>query len=223
MSRTKQVWQKVAKMNMDAGFTLGPINTESVLKDPKHLLFTLSRYKFAAKMLWKARHVIEVGCGEGLGTLMFLSETSAKITAIDFDERQILCAERSIVPIAGGRISFLCRDLVSEPYAGPRGDGLVCLDVIEHVHSREEQRFLTHVAGTLKKGAVAILGTPNKDASKYASPRSRVGHINLFDANRFRKTLGKNFSQVFIFSMNDEMVHTGYARMAHYLMALCIK
>jgi 2-polyprenyl-3-methyl-5-hydroxy-6-metoxy-1,4-benzoquinol methylase len=210
-------------MNMDADFTLGPINTESVLKDPKHLLFTLSRYKFAAKMLWKAEHVIEVGCGEGLGTLMFLSETSAKITAIDFDERQIACAQKNIVPKAGDRIAFLCRDLVSSPYVGPKGDGLVCLDVIEHIHPREEQRFLDHVAGTLKKGSVAVFGTPNKDASKYASTRSRVGHINLFDVERLRKTLGKNFSQVFVFSMNDEMVHTGYAQMAHYLMALCIK
>jgi 2-polyprenyl-3-methyl-5-hydroxy-6-metoxy-1,4-benzoquinol methylase len=154
---------------------------------------------------------------------MFLSETSAAVTAIDFDERQIACAQKNIVPKAGGRISFVCCDLVSSAYVGPKGDGLVCLDVIEHIHPKEEQRFYDHVAGAMRKGAVAVFGTPNKDASKYASPRSRVGHINLFDADRLRKTLGKNFSQVFIFSMNDEMVHTGYARMAHYLMALCIK
>ena len=28
------------------------------------------------------------------------------------------------------------------------------------------------------------------------------------------------FHNVFIFSMNDEVVHTGYAPMAHYLLAL---
>jgi hypothetical protein len=30
------------------------------------------------------------------------------------------------------------------------------------------------------------------------------------------------FHNVFIFSMNDEVVHTGYYKMAHYLLALCV-
>jgi hypothetical protein len=29
------------------------------------------------------------------------------------------------------------------------------------------------------------------------------------------------FHNVFMFSMNDEVVHTGYHKMAHYLFALC--
>ena len=31
----------------------------------------------------------------------------------------------------------------------------------------------------------------------------------------------KHFENVFLFSMNDEMVHTGYSKMAHYLVAVC--
>ena len=30
-----------------------------------------------------------------------------------------------------------------------------------------------------------------------------------------------HFRNVFIFSMNDEVVHTGFYPMAHYLFALC--
>src|SRR5262249_47894355 len=33
--------------------------------------------------------------------------------------------------------------------------------------------------------------------------------------------LEKYFAHVFIFSMNDEVVHTGFSPMAHYLFALC--
>jgi hypothetical protein len=29
------------------------------------------------------------------------------------------------------------------------------------------------------------------------------------------------FHAVFLFSMNDEVVHTGFAPMAHYLIAVC--
>ena len=75
----------------------------------------------------------------------------------------------------------------------------------------------------IEKGGIAVWGTPNKDAQKHASARSKVGHINLFDANRFQKTLDGYFSQTFLFSMNDEVVHTGFNRMAHYLIAVCIK
>jgi len=29
------------------------------------------------------------------------------------------------------------------------------------------------------------------------------------------------FNNVFLFSMNDEVVHTGFNKMAHYLIAIC--
>ncbi len=33
--------------------------------------------------------------------------------------------------------------------------------------------------------------------------------------------MSEYFHNVFMFSMNDEVVHTGYHRMAHYVIALC--
>jgi len=33
--------------------------------------------------------------------------------------------------------------------------------------------------------------------------------------------LGAYFANVFIFSMNDEVVHTGFGKMSHYNIALC--
>ena len=36
-----------------------------------------------------------------------------------------------------------------------------------------------------------------------------------------KSLLSKYFHNVFIFSMNDEVVHTGFYPMAHYLFALC--
>jgi len=50
---------------------------------------------------------------------------------------------------------------------------------------------------------------------------SLAGHINLKSAATLRESLARRFTNVFIFSMNDEVVHTGFTPMAHYLFALC--
>ena len=36
-----------------------------------------------------------------------------------------------------------------------------------------------------------------------------------------KATLARHYHNVFLFSMNDEVIHTGYAKMAHYLFAVC--
>ena len=80
--------------------------------------------------------------------------------------------------------------------------------------------FLNSILRNLKKDGFCIIGTPNITASKYACKASKIGHINLFDAERLKKLLLKKFNNVFIFGMNDEVVHTGYYPMCHYLFAL---
>lgn len=223
VTQTKAVWEQVRHAEVLPTFTLGPVNTESVLHDLKHLEFTLARYKFATKMLPRCTHILEVGCGEGLGTLMFLADTPARVTGIDFDASQIEHASRHVLPHGRDRLTFLCQDLVSMPYTGARADGLVSLDVIEHIDPSEESRFLQHCVDPLEPRGIAVIGTPNKYAHPYASARSQRGHINLFDPERLVSTLETHFSRVFLFSMNDEVVHTGYSKLAHYLMALCVK
>ena len=223
MTRTKETWERISEMNIPHNFALGPINAESLLKDPKHLAFTLSRYKFAAKMMRKCKHIIEIGCGEGIGALMFLADTSAIVTAIDFDQTQIKYANEHVLPHARNRLTFICQDMISTAYVGDRGDGLVCIDVIEHIHPSEEEQFLRNCVECLEPRGIAVFGTPNECAKQYASTRSQQGHINLLGPERLVSTLETHFCHVFLFSMNDEMVHTGYDKLAHYLMALCVK
>jgi hypothetical protein len=44
----------------------------------------------------------------------------------------------------------------------------------------------------------------------------------LFTAERLRDLGLRHFHNVFSFSANDEMVHTGFSPLAHYLLALCV-
>lgn len=220
---TKKIWDKVRDMHVNYNLMLGHIATDTLLNDPKHLAFTFSRYKFSAKMMRGCKHIIEIGCGEGLGALILRSETSAKITAVDFDNSQIEYATNNIFPHTRNRVNFICHNMISHPYKGEKGDGLVCLDVLEHIHPLDEKKFLQNCINSIKKKSIAIFGTPNKYVRKYASLKSKQGHINLFYPERLASTLKAHFTHVFIFSMNDEMVHTGYDKLAHYLLALCVK
>lgn len=68
-----------------------------------------------------------------------------------------------------------------------------------------------------KENAVMLIGTPNITAAQYASEQSAGVHINLKNQNDLKTLLYKYFNNVFMFGMNDEVVHTGFAPMCHYI------
>ena len=68
---------------------------------------------------------------------------------------------------------------------------------------------------------IVIIGMPSIESQAYASPQSKFGHVSCLTQTELRETLEQYFANVFIFSMNDELVHTGFAKMSHYNLALC--
>ena len=89
------------------------------------------------------------------------------------------------------------------------------LDVIEHIE--DEWNFISNIAKSLLPDGICIVGTPNVTASEYASEYSREAHINLQSHKSLNDLMRSYFVNVFAFSMNDEVVHTGFYDMAHYL------
>jgi hypothetical protein len=77
------------------------------------------------------------------------------------------------------------------------------------------------MAASLSPQGVCLIGSPSLQSQVYASPPSKAGHVNCKDAPGMRATMARHFHNVFIFSMNDEVVHTGFYPMAQYLWALC--
>jgi 2-polyprenyl-3-methyl-5-hydroxy-6-metoxy-1,4-benzoquinol methylase len=211
-----ETWQSVRAMIGHKTFSLGPYFAHQVLHTPRHLLFTLARYKFAARLLPQDNpvSVLELGCAEGLGTLL-LAENGHRVTAVDFDEYAIRHAQESI---DNSRITFLARDFIGQRFG--EFEAVVTLDVIEHIPPDDELRFLTTLTDNLAPDGFCLVGTPNETANAYASERSRAGHVNLFTAERLARTLRAHFRNVFLFGMNDEVVHTGFYPMCHYLFAL---
>jgi hypothetical protein len=110
--------------------------------------------------------------------------------------------------------------MLAGPVAG-EFDGAYAIDVLEHIPADQEDVFLGNIVASLKAHGPLIVGIPSIHSQVYASPASRAGHVNCKDAAGLKGTLSRFFHNVFIFSMNDEVVHTGFPAMAHYLFALC--
>lgn len=199
--------------------SLGLTTNQVWRDDPRHLLFILARCKFVSKMLSGKQRVLEVGCGDAFGSRLVLQEVGA-LVAVDFDGVFIKDANDRM----DERWKFDCRvhDMLSGPVAGGPFDAAYTLDVIEHVAQADEDRFVQNIAESLDEQGVLIVGTPSIQSQVYASEYSKMGHINCKDHKQLKELMLKYFHNVFIFSMNDEVVHTGYYPMAHYLFALCV-
>ena len=61
---------------------------------------------------------------------------------------------------------------------------------------------------------------PSIESQKYGSTNSKKFHINCKSKKELRKTLKKFFNNVYMFSMNDEVLHTGFDQMSHYIIGL---
>jgi len=189
----------------------------NLFNDPKRFSFVLSRYNFAAQMISASETVLELGCSEGIGVPLF-KQFGIRFTGVDMDREAISTAEQNW---RNTDYRFICDDFIGKIY-GVFG-AIVSLDVIEHISSEYEDSFFKTIMDNLNQSGVAIVGTPNISASRYASGASQKGHINLFSAQRLRATLARFFQKVFVFGMNDEVVHTGFYPMAHYLIAVACK
>ncbi len=199
------------------GVILGPYSSHIYRSDPRHLSFLLARYKFISKMLKGKKKVLEIGCGDSFGTALIL-QTVESVHAIDIEP---LVIEDNLKRTAheGWRCSYEVLDITSN-IPKERFDGAFALDVIEHIPPEREEYFMKNIFSSLNEDAMLLIGTPNITAKQYASPASAEGHINLKNENSLRNLMSKYFRNVFIFSMNDEVVHTGYSPMAHYLLGM---
>lgn len=196
---------------------LGLMVNESWNQDPKRTVFTLARYKFVSRMLQGRKQVLEIGCADAFGTRIVQQAVGA-VTAIDFDPLFIADVRERMDP--HWAFDAKVHDMLAGPVSG-NYDAAYALDVLEHIKPEDERQFLGNVVRSLSPAGVAIMGMPSLESQIHASPQSKAGHVNCKSGEDLKKTMEEHFHSVFVFSMNDEVVHTGFYPMAHYLLALC--
>jgi 2-polyprenyl-3-methyl-5-hydroxy-6-metoxy-1,4-benzoquinol methylase len=197
---------------------LGLMTNQAWYDDPKRLSFTFSRYKFVAKMLAGSTSVLEVGCADAFASRIVLQEVKA-LTVTDFDPLFIEDV-KARAQLKWAYDDAFVHDMLQGPVPGTF-DGMFALDVLEHIRPEDENLFLRNMIAALSEHGVLIIGMPSIESQEYASPLSKEGHVNCMSMPDLKSRMQRYFHNVFMFSMNDEVVHTGYHKMAQYLFALC--
>jgi 2-polyprenyl-3-methyl-5-hydroxy-6-metoxy-1,4-benzoquinol methylase len=214
-------YQFEVDMALRDGFArLGIVSNQRWRDDPRGLLFILARYKFVAKMLAGKQRVLEVGCADCFGTRVVQQEVR-EVTASDFDPVFIADA-RARMDAEGWACDTAVHDILTGPVPPGGFDAAYSLDVFEHIVPEREDDFVRNIARSVSRTGVAVIGSPSLQSQAYASEGSKLGHVNCKDGKEYKKVMERHFENVFLFSMNDEVVHTGFSPLAHYLFALCV-
>ncbi|MBG04578.1 MAG: SAM-dependent methyltransferase [Rhodospirillaceae bacterium] len=211
-------YQDLIDVDRDVGrASFGLMSNQVWHDDPKRLVFVLARYKFVARLLEGRATVLEVGCADAFGTRI-VQQSVGTVTAIDFDPEFIQDAQNRLQ--AQWPLDLRVHDILSGPIQN-NFDAAYSIDVMEHILPEHEERFVENVAASINPNGTAIFGMPSLESQVYASKQSKAGHVNCKTGEQLKSDLERKFHNVFVFSMNDEVIHTGFYPMAHYLFAVC--
>lgn len=210
----RDAWENTKALLLNHKMSFGRHWSFNFRNDPKRLAFVLSRYKFAAKMACKTGNILELGCSEGIGSTI-LGEFAQSYTGIDLDESAIQTALQNRI---SDKFRFICDDFMGKKYG--EFDAVVSLDVIEHIYKEFQDLYFETAMQNLSENGILVIGTPNVTSDQYASPASKLGHVNLFSQERLLQEMKRYFHQVFPFGMNDEVMHTGFSEMSHYIFCI---
>lgn len=204
-------------MNTHGLTQLGIMSNQVWHDDPRRLAFMLARYKFVSKMLSGRQHAAEIGCGDAFGSRIVLQEVKQLDT---YDIDPIFIEDINKRHNERWPLQAAVHNILSGPLP-KKYDAIYSLDVVEHIDQSQEHLYAKHIVQSLAPHGVAIIGAPTLESQNYASPQSKAGHVNCKSGMDFKRFFQQYFHQVFVFSMNDEVVHTGFFPMAHYTLAIC--
>lgn len=215
-----ELWNKYGATQKENSVTLGPHSSYQWINSRRHLLFTAARYKFAMKMIGNLYEpnentILDLGCSDGFGTY-YIAEYAKLVLGVDFDKEAIEYAKRTNTY---HNIEFQLDNFLNKQYG--EFDGIVSFDVLEHIYPENENDYMETVKMNLKANGTFVIGTPSLETQQYSKENVTGAHVNVYKGEDFYKMLKEYFHNVYLFTQNDEIIHTGHMRMANYLIAVC--
>jgi 2-polyprenyl-3-methyl-5-hydroxy-6-metoxy-1,4-benzoquinol methylase len=208
VSEEKELWGKVTALMGNGRVVMGRRWSSRIYSDPACLPGVLSRYKFTARLATRGKRVLELGCGEGVGSRL-LAEFAQSYIGIDADEEAVATARRNLTD---AKYTFLAGNFLGRCLGAY--DTVVSLDLLQHLDPAEEPVFFDTCHANLGADGVCVVGLPNP------APASPDIPLNRFDDGRLKTTLQRYFHNVFLFGLNEELVHTGLLSRADFLIAV---
>jgi SAM-dependent methyltransferase len=148
----------------------------------------------------EGRHVLEIGCGEGIGTSI-LAGKAASIVAVDYSEKALDVARRKYTT---KNITFTRMKVPPLGFGDMSFDAVVCFQMIEHLQKPEE--LVAEIQRVLRRDALALIATPNKEESISENPY----HLHEFFGEEFRELLHAHFDSVDIYGVHGDELFMSY-------------
>jgi ubiquinone/menaquinone biosynthesis C-methylase UbiE len=143
----------------------------------RHILKLINKY------FTKPGKVLDIGCGSG--TLCFyLAQSGNSVQGIDISNTAITACRRSAEELGiSEKTKFEVMDFPEE-IPTEKFDYILLTEVIEHI--QDEEKVIDHLYTSLKKGGVALVTTPSKNAPIYRLGLAdgfdrRVGHLRRYN------------------------------------------
>lgn len=142
----------------------------------------VAAYRFARRRV--SGRVLDAGSGEGFGAAMLSRHTT--VVGLELDPDAAGHAARRY-----REARFVRADLCHVPVREGSVDGIVCLQVLEHLMCAD--RFLRSCRGTLRPEGTLVLSTPNRPTFPAAVNPS---HAYEYDAEELGALLSVHFEEV---------------------------
>ena len=188
-----------------------------MIENPLMTTIKFSRFKFASKLISQNDTLLDIGCGQGLSSIFF-SDYCKFVYGVDLLS-DFLNHDRE-------NIKFIKKSIfnIHKKNFNRKINIITLIDFIEHFKKSDGALILSKCSKLLeKKGGTLIIGTPSVYSSKYRSKRSKKQHIHEYDGMELKNLCSQYFNRTFLFSMNDELVHTGFYKLAWFNFVICVK
>ena len=192
--RQKELWKGRIVPKKDAEWR----NEREYLLYLRHL----KAYDFALKYV-KGKSILDVGCGSGYGTAL-LSNFSPHAIGVDISKEAIrYCKkkyERKNLEFRHVKSSWIRNGL---PFEESSFDVCVSFQVIEHVHAKNVDGYLSAIKKILKEGGLFIVSTPNSRLRllPFQKPRNPF-HMKEYDYKELASLLRGKFSRVEMYGLH---------------------
>lgn len=183
--------------------------------DPRQFFISQARYKFVAKILSGEKSVLEIGSADGFNSRIVAQE----VQNLELTDNEITFkhAYEKHIPTKWKKNYFI-HDFIKKSYY-KKYSAIYMLDVLEHINQKFENKFIRNIIKSLNQTGTLVIGVPTLEFQKF-SPKNK-GHINCKTGEDLKNNLKKYFHNVFLFSMNDEVVSTSFTKMACYSFLIC--
>lgn len=186
---------------------------KQIKNNPLMVAIKFARYKFIAKLLQKEDRVLEIGCNDGVSS-NFFSQYCKSVDAIDLDDKAVKEASDNFP-----HINFKCVNALTYNFE-KKYDVIIMLDFIEHFTKDDGEKLLEKYSQLLSNRGMIMVGTPSKYFEEYRAEHNKLHHLHEYYPEELEELMYKYFNRTMMFSMNDEVVHTGNLKLAWFIYSI---